>query len=163
MAKAGLGGHRLELQGRHRALDERDAEGLGGARQGEVAAAREEPVGAGRSDGKRQRQALAEHLDGRVAARYVDERPRHEGQTLEHLAVAPQRHLVLGAALEIFEDEGREPPAGEPAQLLDAQASAQVAARVETALHIDLAGLSVGLIIVEARLESKFGLGAAPM
>ena len=51
---------------------------------------------------------------------------RDEGDALECLAVATQRHLILGTALEIFEGEGRQTAPREGTQLLDGDRLAQI-------------------------------------
>jgi len=132
---AGLGRDRLELQRRDGALDEGDAGSGCGASEREITAMREQAGRARRRDGERQGPLLAEDLDREIAGGDVDERLRDEGQSLEGVAVALEAHLVLGAALEIFEREGGQAPLGDGAQFLDGQALSEIAPRMEPALH----------------------------
>jgi len=57
-----------------------------------------------------------------------DERARQERDFVEHVPIATQRRLVLGAAFDVFETEIGQPPACHRAQIVDAVRAVHVTA-----------------------------------
>jgi len=106
-----------------------------GPRQRQIALRPEHAVESGRSDDERQVERLAEQLGGHVGYARAGQRARQPRDALEDVAIAPQRHFVFGATLEVFKGETRDPPHRNPPQLLDRAGAAEIAASVVAPRH----------------------------
>jgi hypothetical protein len=98
------------------------------SRQREVSVAAQQAVEAGGRNDQGRLGGAAEYRAALVAGGCVDERRRHETQSRERLAVAAQRHLVLGPALDVLEYESGNAPPGNLAQVGDVERTRNAAA-----------------------------------
>ena len=97
----------LEGDGRHHALTEGDPGRMRNLGQHPVATIRKQTVETGWRDHHRQRTVLAEQGHGKLTLRHIDQGARQPQHLIQRLAVARQRDLVIGTALEILEAEVR--------------------------------------------------------
>ena len=89
---------------------EHGAEAGGGGGDGTLAVMVEQPLQCRRRAVEGQRQPLPHHLDGKIHLRHAAQHIGNQVAALETFAVAPQRHLVVGAAVDIVEDRRRQAP-----------------------------------------------------
>ena len=74
----------------------------------EIGAAPENAVQSGRADDDGQGQPISEKRHGKIRLDVACDDAGHECDLLEHRAVARERDLVLGAAIEILEHDPRQ-------------------------------------------------------
>src|SRR5512146_2556210 len=118
MARRQLRG-RLDRGGGSARHDERDVGGGRGPGQYEIGVRTKQRRKAGRRDAERARVAAAEQGGGLAAPINLDQVARHDAMAREAGLVGHQTVLVLDAALDKVEHDPRQPPSGEPAQIVD--------------------------------------------
>ncbi|MCY1530322.1 hypothetical protein D9M68_655040 [compost metagenome] len=97
-----------------------------------IATIGQQAVETGRADQKGHARWTLEEMATQVTLADIDQRARLQGDALEHAAVAPERHLIVGTTLDILEGKIRQPTARHRPQLINALRPAIIAARIET-------------------------------
>src|SRR5260221_629985 len=93
---------------------------LQGAQTSEVALSQPNKTESAAPEAHRQRPALPEQLGRHVDVRHVAKHALLESDRLQILDVPSKRHLVVRTAVEIFEQEMRQPRLGQRAIVTDA-------------------------------------------
>jgi hypothetical protein len=133
---AGAAGDIFHRDRRDRAEPEGNAGAGRGHRHLHIPLMRQKAVEPGRSDEKRQRHVAAEQLDAKPPVRDIDQRARHQSDIVEDVAIAPQRHLLLGAPFDIFPGKIGHPAAGHLPQVLNRQGLRDIGALVAASFHL---------------------------
>ena len=81
----------------------------------------EHPAAPDRAQQERQLDRHPEHRRPEVADRRRDRAARPERHVFERAAILPQRHLIVGAAVDVVERDAGRPALGEPPKVGDVQ------------------------------------------
>lgn len=131
MAEAVDAGYVLHSLVRHGALRKRDVRACGGAGQHHVGVIAEQTIEAGWSHNQRHLRCPSEQRALQRTVRHIDKLPGKETPFGKRLAFPGERAFILGAALQIFEDEARHEPMRPGPQVGDRRLTIQVAAGVK--------------------------------
>jgi len=122
----GLRGHILQAHRRDGAQGERNTDRRRGPCEHHITARMHHAVGAGWGDHERRGDLAPEQHGALLPLAGIDEGRGDETQLLECRAIAAQGGLVLGAALDVLEDDAGDVPASDRAQIGDVERTREV-------------------------------------